>query len=382
MKTNISRSSIGIFQFATVIMTIKLLIDYTQFISSTIIDSLLILLSLGIYLYVIIFQNRYTLKQLIIVGIIGIMCVYSAFVANDYNLVMTFIFIIAAKNKDIHRTIKNIHFTKLIFVFSSMILYVIIYFLSYDILNIIYKNGRIIHSFGFTHPNVFALVVFWMICEWIYLYYKKIRLYHIPILLILAGIIYFLTECDTYVFVSVILCILIFIDKTLKKRSILLKNVATYLFPILSVFTIVGIASIYYQNTILYPFYKKFDLFITQRFTIGAKALDLYGWSLIGQKSPKVGNVWDARYGISRITYDGLYVFFAVSGGLLFLILLSYLLYIWMKRGDSTIRDWIFSILYSVYALIEMQGVNAVIVFPLFIAGAKFWVNKKVEESR
>ena len=121
------------------------------------------------------------------------------------------------------------------------------------------------------------------------------------------------------------------------------------------------------------PFYNMvniLDKLLTGRIRQTAHIADLYGFTLIGHNVPIGENVpYDPFYRISHLVCDGLFSRFLVCNGVIFTIIISVVIWKYIKYNP---KDSDIAILFSIYCVLEVHGSNVFMVYPLLIFGSYF----------
>lgn len=211
----------------------------------------------------------------------------------------------------------------------------------------------------------------WINLEYIYLKYEKIKPISFIFYLIISYGIYRITLSRTILIASIIFFILLFYEKYLNKKQLLVK-ISRFILPILSI--IIISASFFYEK---FPNVEKLDDLLSRRVSLGKVAMDLYGITIIPQKvNYKYIVKWKDEYTM-KLVLDSIYTRSAVSYGLLFLGLLIYGFY--KKNREITNKEAIFIIMFAITGITENYILNAYICFPLLFLGRTFYSTQQKE---
>lgn len=123
----------------------------------------------------------------------------------------------------------------------------------------------------------------------------------------------------------------------------------SYMFPFLFIWTCIYL---YPKNL---PFINFVNDLLTTRIKLGSMGLTNFGASFIGQ---------NVEY-VNGFTFDNIYSMLLVEYGIVWLIVISVLLYALAKRNN--IRTNIFIIIWCFYAMSEVHGTNPFMFFPLLL---------------
>ena len=361
--------SVKIYELAVITMTLKVMLDKLVYINNHgIIDNTLIILGVGLFLICFFFETKHTLLEYVVIGVVGILCLYASLKIGEFYLLMTFFLIIASVNKDLKRTVRLMRTVKIIIVTVSIVWYAVALIVFKDTVYSIVKNGRIAHHFGFSHPNAFALIVGWILLETLYLSYGeyKSRMY---VLYPLAGVVlYYFTSCDTIMYVMFAVTILLAFGRiSALQRPI--HFVAQYFFPVIAVINAFCVVTYMRRGGLLYQVVRGLDKILTARIRQVAYIMEYYGVTLFGHEVPIGDKVtYDSYYRINSIVCDGLYSYLLVCLGVIFTVMLSVVIWYCVRRKAEYS---IIAIIYAIYGILETHGINAFMVYPIFLFGAE-----------
>ena len=376
MKSN----SIKVYDLAVILMTIKVMIDRVVYLNAIkFLDNILIVISLFLFVLVIIVENKYSIKEWIIIGVIGVLCLYSSLQMKEYFLILSYFLIIASINKNIKHTIKIMRNIKMIFVIISIGWYIFSYFITQDTIYTVIKNGKIAHHFGFTHPNAFALIICWIMLENIYLNIENFRKKYLLVYVVVGLLLYWMTSCDTAMYILILAAVLRLGSYYTVIEKIQTK-IAKFIFPMLGIMNFVCIYIYAKRGGILYNFVSFLDIFLTARIRQAAQISSMYGFTLFGHYIPIGHNVsYDSYYRISLLVCDGLFSYFLVCIGFIYTIIISILIWKYVKRNSEYS---IIVILFSCYCILEVHGLNVYMAYPLLLFGCDYLNNLKKRPIR
>lgn len=233
------------------------------------------------------------------------------------------IFVLASKDINFKRILKVTLYTLIgVFIYT-----VISYFCGLIVDVIVYRGEEARHSFGWTSPNQLMIVIFEIICIYLYLRKDKLKWFDFVIPLVVLGISYYFTESRMCLLATIILLILYALVRYTNIHKLFNKvKVLFYAVPIVLTCLILGL-------TIAYKYYDltKVDQYLTGRLLFGSKAIDDYGIQPFGKEIVFTGqraegeqpelsyNYVDSSYLKILINYGP----FILIGVLVFLILLT-----------------------------------------------------------
>ena len=361
--------AVKIYDLAVIIMTLKVMLDkQVYFNNHGILDNGMIVIGVCLFMVSFFFETKHTLIEYIIIGCIGILCLYASLQMGEFYLLMTFFLVIASINKDLTRTVRLMRGVKIIFVIVSVLWYVLALFVFKDTVYTIVKEGKVLHHFGMSHPNAFALIVGWILLETLYLSYGKYK-NSIFILYPLAGIVlYYFTGCDTIMYITFATAVLLGVGR-IKVMQGVLHMVAQYIFPILALGNAFCIVTYMKRDGVFYKLVQFLDTILTARIRQAAYIMNQYGITWFGQEVPMGDKVpYDSYYRLSNIMCDGLYSYLLVCLGVVFTLLISVMLWYSVRKKKEYS---IIAIVYAIYGILETHGINAFMVYPIFLFGAE-----------
>lgn len=366
MKSN----SIKVYDLAVILMTIKVMLDRVIYLNAIkFLDNILIVISLFLFVLVIVVENKYSIKEWIIIGATGVLCLYSSLQMKEYFLILSYFLIVASINKNIRHTIKMMRNIKMIFIVISIIWYIFAYFITQDTIFTVIKNGKIAHHFGFTHPNAFALIICWIMLEILYLNIKNLKKIYLLVYVVVGLLLYWMTSCDTAMYILILAAVLRLGSYYTVIEKIQTK-IAKFIFPMLGIMNFACIYIYAQRGGILYNFVSFLDIFLTARIRQAAQISSMYGFTLFGHYIPIGHNVpYDSYYRISLLVCDGLFSYFLVCIGFIYTIIISILIWKYVKRNSEYS---IIVILFSCYCILEVHGLNVYMAYPLLLFGCDY----------
>lgn len=361
--------AVKIYDLAVILMTLKVMLDKLVYINNHgIVDNTLIVLGVGLFLVSFFFETKHSLVEYIVIAGVGLLCLYASLKMSEFYLLMTFFLIIASVNKDLKRTVRLMRTVKIVIVSISVVWYAVALIVFRDPVYMIIKNGRIAHHFGFSHPNAFALIVGWILLETLYLSYGKYknRMY---VLYPLAGIVlYYFTSCDTIMYVMFAVTVLLFLGR-IKSLQKPIQLVAQYIFPVIAVINAFCVVTYMKRGGLLYELVRGLDVILTARIRQVAYIMEHYGATVFGHEVPMGEKVvYDSYYRLSSIVCDGLFSYLLVCLGVIFTVLLSFVIWYCVRKKKEYS---IIAIIYAIYGILETHGINAFMVYPIFLFGAE-----------
>lgn len=336
-------------------------------------------------LYKILFLNRYRIKQYILLTIVGILFLMSAYRTKNYQFVITFIFILSATRMSIDKLIAIDLKVRIPLVFIVCALGysgVILNRLDYDIRGF----GLERQALGFTHPNNLGAM---MMVITIYLFYKKHKNFRVQdyLLLLVADYICWgvaVSRTSSIIITGIILVECLDSAVSFLLNGMLLQKIKRVAIDIAGLFTlIVPLGSIYlginYSTT---PFYIALDSLFNSRFYLMHTALKNNGITLLGQYIKVIS--WTSNVVAEETNaVDNLYGYILINFGTIFfaiVILTLVISYIYAsKKGERKICLCILFFIIAGFCENKMFYIGAN-VFTLYIAVALYRSSMKIRE--
>lgn len=344
--------------------------------SLTTIATIMVNISLLVFSIQVLFINRYTLKQWIVLIITFLIISFSSFVANDQVLLSSFIVAFAFKNFS-YKKLVSISF------YSTLIAFIIVVVLSSMSIinpNLIYRGAGVIRTaFGFLHPNIAGAIYLSLIVRLLEI--KKSNMSFLWLLLIGLFSTYFFTKTDSKTtIVMLVVTALFFFAHTMFKDK---KGYDSIIFFIGTITT----PMMFLSSLLLavnYPtsqFSIKINDLLTGRIYYIKQFLDKYGISLIGQEINLLS--WaDSKTVIGSVpmildnSYMQLLIKFGFIPSLLYLIIITAI--IWKLYKTDNIFQIIVIIVFQLFGFSQSQMLQVSINYSILLVSL-ILNNKKVE---
>lgn len=343
------------------IFTLKTGFDISAILPSFgIIDTLVVVLGLG-SLFLAILQQGYSIKTLFTYALIAILSLCSTYLSGQSVIIVTVVTIMAIRRTDISKVIVKIRKWSTAFLFVHTLIFFFLVaigrcnFFSIDL------QGRIRASFGFVHANTFSIYFFNILLGWIWENFDKLTGKEILKIWLLETISFLLTNSKTSYFCAGVFLVLLVMLKSKKLSSKGINVLAAGIVPALS--------AIFYCVYILWlkgnAFIYLLDTALTGRIELGAYALRKYGVSTIGQKIEYGVLTWTPEWKLNYFTLDCTYTCLWMNIGWIWIVILSICFFLLSQKKDSRIS--LFIIMWALYAISEVHGLNGYLCFPIFL---------------
>ena len=327
---------------------------------NTIVDNITIVVGLGAFVIAVLQQN-YSAGTLFKYAMITVLSLCSTLTSGQSVIIITVITILAIRQLDFTKVIRKIRIWSTWFICIHSICFLIQLLLGNAKMFSTDAQGRVRASFGFGHANTFSIYLFNIILMWVWENYEKLSWKHVAMIFLIETAAFMLTNSRTsYLCVIVFLLLLVLI---LYSKSSLrwLNKVAGLIFPILSVLALVSYKLLLDGNMTI----RLIDDALTGRITLGAYAFQKDGLSFIGQKMSFGKIAWTPEWQLNYFTLDCTYTSLWVNIGWMWIIILMVCFLMLAKRKEIKIS--LFIIMWALYAISEVQGLDAYLCFPILM---------------
>lgn len=304
-------TNVDIFYVAWIIMEIHLCIANSN--ASVYSISIVSYIALALFILKIFLKPRYSIRNLFIMLLMLVIGAICAWKGADMRVLWLSIVMIASKDVDFNRLMK--------YSFRTMLLCCIVFFIMYITGvtegNLTYSDKGIRMGLGLGHPNMLAAYYAMLMTHFIYLKYKKIRLYHIALFAIGAVVIYCITKSSTGIVVAIVTLFIAFLLKFFSNKRFNEKAISIGLFLGIVIFTFIPII---YSDA-----FSTFDTLITGRFHQAHFYYEKYGISLFGNDISYDLNKWntdnilDIGY-VRMLINNGVIYYLTIVFGYIFVI--------------------------------------------------------------
>lgn len=365
----------NIYYFGILLITlIRLTQDSTLFNLSEYVVTGIKVIAAGCF-FVKMVTSKYTKREIIIDGILLIFATICVLITKIEMVLLTLMILIGIKNVDIKKVIKIIFYVSLTVITIHSLSYLYACIFHKETLKILLtKDLEIRHYVYFSHPNMFAGIVFGMILEWIYLYGRNIKkIYKYIIIVIVAIIVYKVTISRTTLMLFGILIVgLLFVDLNRKIINKCIYLISRYIFAIISIIIVVFL--MFYKTDNNNKYVQKIDEALSGRITLGLYARDKYGNSLIPQYIDFKEKI-NSKYA-QKLVIDNFYMRYFLSYGILSLVIIS--IVVWKASKRSNTFEQLYLIIFAIWGITEGVIFDIAICIILLIIADKL-LNYKIQ---
>lgn len=361
------------YYLASVVITIKAMLASSSLVTLGFGDSILV----GIYLVLIVIKllsQKYSISDLAVFGIIGLLAIYTCKENNNYYLMFSFLGCIAVKGVSLRRALTYRCWTKTVIILFHVIYTFLMLAVDSSAVPTIVRKGQIRYDFFLGQPNTFQMYLLWTTLEFLFIYFESVNEKKLLGAFILNYFFFLFTDSNTSIQVLFITCVLIAIVKRNKKKGFaFVNNIAKYGYGVISIL-LLGMAYFYgNSNGFFHLFLKAVDQFMTGRLAYGSYALYHGGLTMIGRHLDFGETVlWNGQW-FDALYLDSGYLALLLKYGIVWLFIIGFGVYFCAKENDIAIN--IFLVAYILYGIMESYVLDASVCFPILFIGVVLFSN-------
>lgn len=327
---------------------------------NAILDNITIIVGLGAFIISILQQN-YSAITLFKYALVTVLSLCSTVASGQSVIIVTVVTILAIRQLDFTRVINKLRIWSTWFLCIHSLYFMALYFLGNAQMFSTDAQGRVRASFGFGHANTFSIYLFNIILMWVWEKYEKLAWKDIAKIFLIETVAFMLTNSRTSYLCVIVFILLLMLILYRKLPLKWLNKVAGLIFPVLSILSLFSYKLLLGGNIPI----RLIDDALTGRITLGAYALQNDGLSLIGQKISFGKMTWTPEWQLNYFTLDCTYTSLWVNIGWIWIIILMVCFYMLAKRNE--IKVSLFIIMWALYAISEVHGLDAYLCFPILM---------------
>lgn len=323
-----------------------------------------------------IITTDYSIKELIVMAIVGGIVSISYFVNTKDEAVRAFAFIIACKNIEFEKILKVVFYTTLA---GIVVLFLLSVTGLYGVVSVTADFGRgttpagsieTRYCFGMGHPNAFQTMLFMTSMIYVYLYVEKMKIYHFIVILLINIASYLFTDSNTalIVFVAYIVGVLLlkYVDKLQQFKGIY----------ILSGVLVIGLTAFSTYGSHVgrdTPFMYKLDRLLNGRFQYSNifEMARVENWKLFSLAANE--EFFDQGY--IRLFY-----WYGIIPAVLFIVGMLYLIWIAYKKQDYVLL--VFVVANAVFMIMEAHIVSIYLLRNYLLIFMGYYWNKCFADNK
>lgn len=282
-----------------------------------------------------IFLKKYSIKNLFLYGIVGLLALYTAKITGIMLLPVTVLIILAIRNEPMDFVAKFMYFWKIrFFIIHSIFAFLLAPTGLSRIGGIYERNRRYRMNFGFNYAGQFTdyvmdLMILWIICN-----YDKLNKTSFIKLFIVAIFTYLCSDSKTGLGVSCILIVLVWLSKRTTKMDRIIRNFDQFSIPVLTGLLFYTINSFALGKSWAYYI----DDLLTTRIRLNGYLYSIYGTTWFGQVIESYSGEYSEIWQSIGSTFDCVYSWLIIEVGAVWLILIALSFYILAKRRDRLLN--------------------------------------------
>ena len=286
----------------------------------------------------------------------------------ESSIFITFLVIIASKNIEIKKIIKNLFLFSVFTITMLIIFYIITYIFNVETLKfMIRKSGDVVkvrYTFFYNHANVFASHICWVYFMYMYLRYDKLSWASYLNLILLAIFIYIFPNSRTTAIIMLSILLIKYVFDHFSKNKIV-TFVEKNIWIICMIISIILL--IFYSDS---SFVQKLNGLFTGRISLGYTTYKLFGIKLLGQQLPLGEAIELSQFDwIMSYALDNWYYRLIFSYGIIITLMYAYF-FIKMTRKQFICKNYknlVFITMLCIFGLCETMPANILMAFPLIL---------------
>lgn len=264
--------------------------------------------------------QKYTKKELIIIGAIAVPVIISTVLSANNNLMSFVLFMLACKDTELDRLVRIMYRLSLVLI----PLVIILCFAGVLEDHTTYRLSVLRHSLGFAHPNALGQRIFLFFACHCYLRFYSLKWFDGLLILLAAFFCYAVPNSQT----AVILLLLMFVGILAYKISEKVHWEYVFGIVLIGLSAVCNIFSIIFCTIDVkhYPILRIFDLTLSSRFSVCHEIIQLFGIPVFGQQVLYQSDEALALRGIRvghTLFLDNAYCSILVTFGIVIFILFS-----------------------------------------------------------
>lgn len=356
-KINLVRWMIIVLTIKT-LLTTSLIIPWTSWMDGSCTVFAIIVFALKLY------QDKDQLLQDRWLSALGIGIVLTCLVLRSYNLMLTFMTVYLLQGRPFDKYVRLILRLEVALIAFHLLISGGMSILGSGEAFWIVTDTRLRFTGGFNHPNILSTYLLSCMLMYIWLHFDHLSKMDAAMFIGITLFSFVTSKSRTGLLINVmVLLVLYFFRHPLERFPVqrYLKQFLPYLFPILMVLNILAMVIFPYHWSLI----DFVDGLFSGRIRLGAYALARSGIAILPRylNYASTGLVtWDWTWQMNTFTFDNLYSFCWVQLGLIWIMLLGYLIARLIAQTDTKVH--VFILVWLLYSLTEVHGLNVYQFFP------------------
>lgn len=300
-------------------------------------------------------NKTYSLQRLLLFGSALLLSLISAKQSGMLTISLTVLTCLSFYREDLDKSIAFLLFWETLYILFHVGTSLLLACLGHP--PAVEISGRVRWHFGFSHPNVFSVLLVNLLCMWTWLHYDRLKPKNLLAVFIVAAIFCCFTGTRSALYATLVLVFLL----CLHRREGLLRLGGA-----------VCIIALTLAEYVLWQYYlqgsepaQSLNNVLSGRINLAAYALDRFGLSVLGQDLNHITVSWDPQWQINTFTFDDIYSYLAINHGLVWLSVIIFLFLRIARKGSS--RSSVYLILWALYGTTETHVINPYLFFPILL---------------
>ena len=330
----------------------------------------LILLILCAYKIV---TKKYNLKTLFLYGVVCIFALYSALTTGKMIIATSVLIVLAIRGENIQYIAKELYYMK----FSIIILHtlgaIILFPTGLSYLGGSFEETRFRITFGLNWPGQFADYTFDLCVLWIFCNLDKLKNKDFCKLILCLAVVFIATDSRVIFAISMLLIMMVWIIKHTNRFNGLLKWIARFIVPVLTIVMFSCINAFANRST----WALVVDKILNTRVRLNGYLYDLYGHTFFGQRCESLIGEFSEKWQSTGSTFDCTYTWLIIEMGIVWLLFLIIIFYILPRKDEPLIS--ILLICWSLGAFIDTDFVSGYCSFIVLLFSLIFLKKDKLK---
>lgn len=307
--------------------------------------------------------------------IFGISLLYTSITSDNFSYFIVFCMIMTAKKLSMHEYIEYVMKCQIIEVITVVSIWCLSRVIDLGV-PFYYNIDEQRISFGFGHPNFFAMKIIWCCFSYLFLSSNKIKKYKIFVIVLVEFIGFYCTKSNSFIFG--ILVIILFIFRQRSEIKNIINYCAKFIFPMTGMFVfLMAYFRDKFNPVFLVDLSRLVDVLSNFRISMASLALKNNGLTWFGS-TVNYEHQWDEMFRFGNFTIDIIYIYFFVSIGIIYFVAISLCFFKLTKTEDYMISLSI--ILFSLCGLAELSILYITTCFVLMFIKVIIFKNEQLKD--
>lgn len=310
------------------------------------------------------------LRQLLALGIMGLISLYTCVTLGLYDLLVTVVAVCLLIDEDLEGYISLMLKIQAYLILGHIVVAGFLTLIRKGDAFWIRTDNRLRFRAGFNHPNVLSCYILSCMLMFAWKRFRRITANQFGWMVLITALTFAMTRSRTGLLLNLFLLLLLFLTQNEHALIVKLLNpVLLVLFP--------GLTALFFWAQKHFVSGNSISLFLddllTGRIKYAAYAYLRSGTSLLPRYLDYADSrvvSWSPEWNLNTFTFDNLYSFMFIQMGLIWIVITTVLIVFVCKRFDF--RNKVFILMWVLYAIVEVHGLNCFKFFPLLLLSTLF----------